>query len=97
MKCLNDIKKTRTTFDTSETRKEFGPVVVDYAKVQSKVSLMYDSWHKDTLAKFGAFLGNEMNSFHTQVSMEYYLVFRRNYCFIRMLIIHIIFIILYIL
>lgn len=67
MKCLNDIKKTRTTFDTSETRKEFGPVVVDYAKVQSKVSLKYDSWHKDTLAKFGALLGNEMNSFHAQV------------------------------
>lgn len=70
MKCLNDIKKTRTTFDTSETRKEFGPVVVDYAKVQSKVSLKYDSWHKDTLAKFGALLGNEMNSFHTQVNKK---------------------------
>ncbi|KAK6637160.1 Dynein heavy chain, cytoplasmic [Polyplax serrata] len=68
MKCLNDIKKTRKTFDTSETRREFGPVVVDYAKVQSKVSLKYDSWHKDTLAKFGALLGNEMNLFHNQVT-----------------------------
>ncbi|XP_034944602.1 dynein heavy chain, cytoplasmic isoform X1 [Chelonus insularis] len=68
MKCLNDIKKTRTTFDTSDTRREFGPVIIDFAKVQSKVSLKYDSWHKETLGKFGALLGNEMASFHAQVS-----------------------------
>ncbi|XP_046434442.1 dynein heavy chain, cytoplasmic isoform X5 [Neodiprion pinetum] len=68
MKCLNDIKKTRTTFDTSDTRREFGPVIIDFAKVQSKVSLKYDSWHKETLGKFGSLLGNEMSSFHAQVS-----------------------------
>ncbi|XP_043279701.1 dynein heavy chain, cytoplasmic isoform X3 [Venturia canescens] len=68
MKCLNDIKKTRTTFDTSDTRREFGPVIIDFAKVQSKVSLKYDSWHKETLGKFGSLLGNEMASFHSQVS-----------------------------
>ncbi|KAJ9599379.1 hypothetical protein L9F63_010141, partial [Diploptera punctata] len=68
MKCLNDIKKSRSTFDTSDTRREFGPVVIDYAKVQSKVSLKYDSWHKETLGKFGSLLGNDMSQFHTQVS-----------------------------
>ncbi|RZC33924.1 Dynein heavy, DHC N2, AAA 9 and/or MT domain containing protein [Asbolus verrucosus] len=68
MECLNDIKKTRTTFDTSDTRREFGPVVIDFAKVQSKVSLKYDSWHKETLGKFGSLLGNEMVSFHSNVS-----------------------------
>ncbi|XP_067011460.2 dynein heavy chain, cytoplasmic isoform X2 [Anabrus simplex] len=68
MKCLNDIKKSRTTFDTSDTRREFGPIVIDYAKVQSKVSLKYDSWHKETLSKFGSLLGNEMAQFHSQVS-----------------------------
>ncbi|CAH0551344.1 unnamed protein product [Brassicogethes aeneus] len=68
MVCLNDIKKTRTTFDTSDTRREFGPVVIDFAKVQSKVSLKYDSWHKETLSKFGTLLSNEMATFHTNVS-----------------------------
>lgn len=68
MKCLNDIKKTRTTFDTSDTRREFGPIIIDFAKVQSKVSLKYDSWHKETLGKFGTLLGHEMTSFHAQVS-----------------------------
>uniref|UniRef100_A0A2P2HXP1 Dynein heavy chain, cytoplasmic n=1 Tax=Hirondellea gigas TaxID=1518452 RepID=A0A2P2HXP1_9CRUS len=67
MKLLQDIKQCRTTFDTSETRKSFGPVVVDYAKVQSKVSLKYDSWHKDVLSKFGQLLGQEMTQFHAQV------------------------------
>ena len=61
-------RKCRTTFDTTETRREFGPVVIDYAKVQSKVTLKYDAWHKDTLGKFGALLGTEMTQFHSQVS-----------------------------
>ncbi|XP_057661058.1 dynein heavy chain, cytoplasmic isoform X2 [Diorhabda carinulata] len=68
MECLNDIKKTRTTFDTSDTRREFGPIIIDFAKVQSKVSLKYDSWHKDTLGKFGSLLSNEMTTFHANVS-----------------------------
>ena len=68
MKLLTDIKKSRATFDTSDTKKEFGPVVIDYGKVQSKVSLKYDSWHKDALSKFGNMLGTEMATFHTSVS-----------------------------
>lgn len=68
MKLLQDIKQCRTTFDTSDTRRSFGPIVVDYGKVQSKVSLKYDSWHKDVLSKFGQLLGQEMTHFHGQVS-----------------------------
>ncbi|KAB7503493.1 Dynein heavy chain, cytoplasmic [Armadillidium nasatum] len=68
MKLLQDIKQCRTTFDTTETRESFGPIVVDYTKVQSKVSLKYDSWHKDVLVKFGQLLGQEMTQFHAQVS-----------------------------
>jgi dynein heavy chain 1, cytosolic len=30
--------------------------------------LKYDSWHKETLSKFGSLLGNEMSEFHSQVS-----------------------------
>lgn len=65
---LNLFRKTRATFDTSDTRREFGPIIIDFAKVQSKVSLKYDSWHKETLSKFGTLLGNEMVSFHSNVS-----------------------------
>ncbi len=69
MQLLTDIRKSRATFDTSDVRKEFGhAVIVDYGKVQSKVSLKYDSWHKDALSKFGNMLANEMTTFHTQIS-----------------------------
>lgn len=68
MNTLIEIKKSRATFDTTETRKEIGPIIVDYAKVQSKVTLKYDSWHKDVLSKFGSLLGNEMVDLHSVIS-----------------------------
>ncbi|KAH7972499.1 hypothetical protein HPB52_012721 [Rhipicephalus sanguineus] len=68
MRTLVEIKKSRTTFDTSDVRKKFGPIIIDYAKVQSKVTLKYDSWHKEVLGKFGTLLGNDMAQFHTTVS-----------------------------
>ncbi|XP_045484392.1 dynein heavy chain, cytoplasmic isoform X1 [Pieris rapae] len=68
IKCLNDIKKSRTTFDTSDTRREYGPVVIDFARVQSKVALKYDAWHKEVLGKFGALLGGEMVAFHSSLA-----------------------------
>ncbi|CAL4067979.1 unnamed protein product, partial [Meganyctiphanes norvegica] len=68
MQLLQDIKKSRATFDTSETRRSFGPVIVSYARVQTKVSVKYDSWHKDVLSKFGQLLGNEMSQFYEKIS-----------------------------
>jgi hypothetical protein len=61
-------RKSRTTFDTSDTRRAYGPIIIDYTKVQTKVTLKYDSWHKEALSKFGQLLGNEMGSFHSKVS-----------------------------
>lgn len=75
---------TRKTFDTSDTKNEFGPIRIEFGKVQSKVSLKYDSWHKDVLSKFGNLLGNKMSDFHTSVSKvrEYkYIVHVPVFCF----------------
>lgn len=49
---LVEIQKSRPTFDTTYTSKEFGPFIVHYAKVQSMVTLKYDSWHQEVLRKF---------------------------------------------
>ncbi|KRY59545.1 Dynein heavy chain, cytoplasmic [Trichinella britovi] len=68
MKTLQELKEARSTFDTSETRKQFGVIVVDFARVQSKVSLKYDSWHKEILQRFGTILGNEMQTLYTVVN-----------------------------
>ena len=54
---LNEIKRARATFDTSESSKNFGPISVNYAQVQSKVNLKYDALHTDLLSKFGVKLG----------------------------------------
>jgi hypothetical protein len=61
-------RQTRSTFDTAEVKRSFGPVTIEYGKVQSKVSLKYDSWHKDALAKFSALLSSHMTTFHAEVA-----------------------------
>lgn len=69
IKTLIEIKNSRATFDTSETRKRIGPIVIDYARVQSKVSLQYDSWHKDkVMSKFATLLSSEMSNLHSDIS-----------------------------
>jgi dynein heavy chain 1 len=49
MSCLNEMKESRKSFDTQETQRHFGPIRIDYTKVQSKVNVKYDAWHKDVL------------------------------------------------
>ncbi|KAK6731031.1 hypothetical protein RB195_007476 [Necator americanus] len=68
MKTLVEIRKSRSTFDTQDTKKEIFPVVVDYAKVQLKVTLKYDYWHKEVLQKFGTAVGHEMQQFFGNIS-----------------------------
>jgi dynein heavy chain 1 len=68
MACLNEMKDARKTFDTQETLKYFGPITIDYNKVQTKVTMKYDSWHKEVLSKFGTMLSQDMHEFHAHVS-----------------------------
>ncbi len=54
MACLKEMKESRKSFDTQETQRNFGPIQVDYTKVQSKVNVKYDAWHKDVLGMLGS-------------------------------------------
>ena len=38
---LTEIKKARSTFDTSDTQKSFGVCVIDYEQVQARVAEGY--------------------------------------------------------
>lgn len=67
LQLLEEIKCSRQTFDTSETEKQFGPITILYAQVQSSVTHKYDFWHKDVLKKFGSKLGDEMKAFHVRI------------------------------
>ncbi|KAL0574898.1 dynein heavy chain [Marasmius crinis-equi] len=64
---LTEIKKTRSTFDTSETQKIFGVVIVDYEQVQARVNAKYDAWQRDILSRFGVKLGNAMKEMHASI------------------------------
>ncbi|THV06252.1 cytoplasmic dynein heavy chain 1 [Dendrothele bispora CBS 962.96] len=64
---LTEIKKARSTFDTSETQKTFGVCVIDYEQVQARVNAKYDSWQKDILSRFGVKLGNAMKEMHASI------------------------------
>jgi len=59
---LIDMKAARASFDTSATRKRFGPIVIEYGSVQAKVNHKYEQWHKSILQRFGALLGDALLS-----------------------------------
>ncbi|RXW16544.1 hypothetical protein EST38_g9308 [Candolleomyces aberdarensis] len=64
---LTEIKKARSTFDTSDTSKSFGVCVIDYEQVQARVNAKYDAWQRDILSRFGVKLGNAMKEMHAQI------------------------------
>ncbi|KAJ1982313.1 dynein heavy chain [Dimargaris xerosporica] len=65
---LTEIKAARATFDNSDSERTFGPIVIDYDQVQSKVNAKYDAWQREILNKFGYRLGQAMRDFHAAVS-----------------------------
>ncbi|KAJ8515286.1 hypothetical protein ONZ45_g7260 [Pleurotus djamor] len=64
---LTEIKKARSTFDTSETQKSFGVCVIDYEQVQARVNAKYDAWQRDILSRFGVKLGTAMKEMHASI------------------------------
>ncbi|CED84986.1 dynein heavy chain cytosolic [Phaffia rhodozyma] len=64
---LSEIKKTRSTFDNSDTQRSFGICVIDYAMVQSKVNSKYDTWQRDILSRYGSMLGTTMRDVHIAI------------------------------
>ncbi|VDB86807.1 unnamed protein product [Peniophora sp. CBMAI 1063] len=65
---LTEIKRARSTFDTSETAKSFGTVArVEYEQVQARVNAKYDAWQREILSRFGQKLGAAMKDMHAQI------------------------------
>ncbi|CAF3748715.1 unnamed protein product [Rotaria sordida] len=66
--CLKDVKESRKALDTQETYKSFGPLIIDFSKIQSKIGVKYDNWHHDLLRKFGQIIQTVANDFYTNIS-----------------------------
>ena len=61
-------RESRKTLDTQETYKSFGPLIIDFSKIQSKIGVKYDNWHQDLLRKFGQIIQTVANDFYTNIS-----------------------------
>lgn len=61
-------RESRKTLDTQETYKAFGPLIIDFSKIQSKIGVKYDNWHQDLLRKFGQIIQTVATDFHTNIS-----------------------------
>ncbi|ODV86297.1 hypothetical protein CANARDRAFT_211710 [[Candida] arabinofermentans NRRL YB-2248] len=59
---LKDMKRSREILDTIETSKRFGPLVLDYEQVQSRVNVQYDYWQKQMTIGFANVIGTKMNT-----------------------------------
>ena len=64
-------RDSRKLLDSSDVRRCFGPVVIEYGKVQSKVMLKFDNWHKEVLNSFGKLLNEQMIGFHREIAKVY--------------------------
>lgn len=67
LQLLQEIRKTRSTFDTSDVSRSFGNLTIDYEQVQTKVNAKYDQWQHDILLKFANKLGNRMREVHAEI------------------------------
>lgn len=68
LQLLQEIRKSRATFDTSEVSRSFGNIRIDYEQVQTKVNAKYDQWQHEILLKFGAKLGGRMREVHSEIA-----------------------------
>lgn len=68
LQILQEIRKTRSTFDTTEVSRSFGHLVIEYDQVQTKVNAKYDQWQHEILIKFAARLGTRVREVYTEVS-----------------------------
>lgn len=65
---MHEIRKSRSTFDTSDVSRSFGNIVIDYEQVQAKVNAKYDQWQHEILVKFANKLGNRMGEALAEIS-----------------------------
>lgn len=68
LQLLQEIRKSRATFDTSEVSRSFGNITIDYEQVQTRVNAKYDQWQHEILLKFGAKLGARMREVHSEIA-----------------------------
>ena len=52
LQVLGQLREARSVFDTVESSKSFGPITIDFAKVQHGVSVKYEAWNRELMSVF---------------------------------------------
>ena len=64
---LLEIKTSRSTIESADEERAFGPIVINYRQVQNKVNMKYDTWQRECQQRFGAILLEEMKGTHSEL------------------------------
>ncbi|KAI1763634.1 cytoplasmic dynein heavy chain [Hypoxylon sp. FL1150] len=67
LQLLQEIRKSRATFDTADVSRSFGHITIDYEQVQMKVNSKYDQWQQEILVKFAGRLGGRMREVNAEI------------------------------
>lgn len=67
LQILNEIRKARSTFDTTDVCKNFGLLRIDFRTVQVRINAKYDGWQQDIVQKFSTKLNSAMRDLCTEV------------------------------
>ncbi|MCJ1311828.1 hypothetical protein MMC25_005501 [Agyrium rufum] len=67
LQILQEIWKSRSLFDTSDSSKRFGSITIEYDQVQSKVNAKYDQWQHEILQNFASRLGGRMREVYAEM------------------------------
>lgn len=67
LQILNEIRRERTTFDTTEGSKLFGLLKIDFQPVQARINSKYDIWQHDIIHEFSQQLNTRMKEVCTEM------------------------------
>lgn len=67
LEVLDEVKKSRNTFDTNETVKVCGSFIIDYNDAREKVRSRFLSWNRDLLGKFSLSLSGIIKVTHDSI------------------------------
>jgi dynein heavy chain 1 len=67
---LQDMKLSRKALDTEDKHKYFGPILIVYDSVQTKVVDKHDFWYRSAIAKYGQILDDSLLDLYKALADE---------------------------
>lgn len=67
LQILTEIRKARSTFDTTEVYKDFGLLRIDFRTVQVRINAKYDGWQQEIILKFSQSLNSAMKDLCAEI------------------------------